>query len=1295
MAGQDFTVSIVGTVTGFDVAPVNNLSNSLKTIPPAAQQAATAGQSLSSSMTQVGTTTRATGSQFQATGSLANAFGSNINTARGSAQQLVGTNSALGSSFGSVTQGGLSANNTLLPLQQNLQKTTTQSKATEESSISLGEKIALMGGFITTTVGHIFGLIEGFTGLEAAQVAADRAQQRVNTSELAAEKAQDAYNKVVAKFGPESKQAQEALVNMQNKQEANRIAEERAEVTSKKLQEAYVSFGLEIINTVGEMATMGSTISILVGKLGLKTAATVVDTDANIANGASGDVAAAGFAAEALGAEGAAVATGEAETAAAGLNIELLAIAAPLIAAAALFVLIETNTFGMGDAFRSITPQIGQFVDIIVNGAALIYNGFIRALEGVIQFTGNAANAFIGVENAINTFLDQVATGFINLGQDIQNAISRIPNFFIDNLINPIIGAWNTFTQALVTAWQKTTNAIVDFFKPAAQAIIDVIKRIVDAGAQIPGALGDPFRNAKTGIDAAAESLKKVGTQASQTGQEAKTGLDPIPKVADLATTSFEHLTTSGLYPTNKAFIDTSGVIKILDGAIIQNAGNIKTGAAAFLDYWSKGENLAAGLKGALGPALQQTAKFIQDGTQSLLGWFGPAAKATEETDKFGGAIGKAQKPVKDFATSLAEATDKVNAEAAGVQQAVAAHQFAAKAIAETSKALQDAASKQQELTTKLTDGTAVQNRYNTAIIEGTNKYLDLIVKTQDAVTTQQQYNDLLQRSGAGMAALALGLDDTAKNMELVAKAALGDKDAFAELQGEVTKLYDNFNKLGDQVSSKLVDSLDKGKKAWNKSIKELSDETGVSFKALGEDIALKVDAGLQKAQKTLDTDLGVMAVLIRQHAPNIGEATNEMIDQLAENIKGAQPEVIAAWNKVFDDMRKIAAEPIPTAASLGQLQKDISALHLPAGQAEAIMSQLRGTIGGVGGAAAGATGGITQYSNGLAAAADLNAGFSRGVSDAIGQLNILQQAGATTFINFIPALAAVAAAMNTAFVRGVGDAIGQLNLLQTAAGTVFLTIVSGLEQVVNGFNIAFNEATKSAGLALNSLTVNINGNVATWIKDIASATTALVNDFNAATKSAGTVMNGLSTNINGNAQNWIKAFNAAATALTNGFNTGTKNAGVAMNSLASNVNTNSSNMVSSINRVVSAMNNIGSAASSARSQVQSLINSINSIPSSKTVTINIVEHRTVVTRTVPAPASASLAASIGTTTSATLAGETKTTVLAPGIQSAAAGTSRRITLEIKEPTVIKIDSRELIKLINKKLLELDIGALI
>lgn len=824
MAGQDFTVSIVGNVTGFDVAPINNLSNALRQLPPATNPAVTSGQQLTNTFNQTGqsasqlnsplntvkTSTAATGQQFTTTGT----------NAKGLQQTLT----PLGAGFGQVSTGSNATTQTLNQLVGSLQTTTGKSKETEAGSVSLGEKIALMGGFITTTVGHVFGLIEGFTGLETAQLSAERMQLRVNITQVAAEKAQDNYNKVVKQFGPESHQAEIALANLQNKNEANRLATEKSEIAQKKLQEAYVSFGLEVVNTVGELATMGSTISILLTKMGLKTAATTIDTDAQIANYLAAKSMTVGLSEEELAAQGAAGGIGEADVATLGLTGKLLLIAAPLVAAGIAFALIETNTFGMGDAFRTVAPQIGSAIDTIVNGIAMIWNAIIRITEVIVEWGGNTINTFVGVYNAINTFLDQVVVGFTNLGIDIQNSLKQISVFFANNLIIPITNAWGIFNQGFKDAWQATVNTIADIFKPAAQAILDTIKTIIDAGAKIPGYLGDPFREAQKAIAGAEEALKKVGTQAGTTGTQASDAFKPIPPIILKGTDEIQRMTTSGLYPLSNAFVDTSGTLKILDGLFIQNAGTIKTGAAGFLDYYSHINNVSGALKSNLGPAIQSTSKFINDNVKELTGWFNPAGAMESKTKDIGGAMGDASKKTKDFSQTLAENIAKQNETSAAMLKSISTGQQYQKTLSDLGKALAEATVKTADLTTKLTDATAIQQRHSIAVQEGINKALEFGIKLQDDATTTATYNTALEQATGFTEKFGGIIPPTTANLELLAKAMAGDGEAATKLMTDFINATRGMTEAGKGLiddMSKVFDNLGKSFKE-NKAIKEI-----------------------------------------------------------------------------------------------------------------------------------------------------------------------------------------------------------------------------------------------------------------------------------------------------------------------------------------------------------------------------------------------------------------------------------------------------------------------------------------
>jgi hypothetical protein len=1239
MAGQDFTVSIVGTVTGFDVAPINNLSNALRQLPSATNPAVTSGQQLSNTFNQTGTSasqlnnplntvkvsTAATGQQFTTTGT----------SARGLQQTLT----PLGSGFGQVATGSNSANQALNPLQQNLQQTAVHSKTTEQASISLGEKIALMGGFITTTVGHVFGLIEGLTGLESAQVTADKAQQRVNTTLLTAEKAQDNYNKIVDKFGPSSKQAQEALANLQNKNEANRIATEKSEIANKKLQESYVSFGLEVINTVGELATMGSTISILLGKLGLKTVAMEADTAASTIN-----VAASGEAAIAMEGEGAAASTasvgiGEAEGATAGLSVEMIAIAAPLIAAAALFVLIETNTFGMGDAFRTITPQIGSAIDVIVNGAALIYNAFIKSLEAIIQFTANSANAFIGLENAINTFLDQVVVGFTNLGQDIQNAISQVPNFFINNLINPIIGALNTFLKGMEDAWKASINAIVDFFKPAADAIVSALKTIIDAGSQIPGALGDPFRAAQKPINDAALSLKNVGTQAGQTGQQAKDAFTPIAPLANLQTTAFQHMTTSGLYPLNTAFVDVSGVIKTLDGALIQNAGNIKTGAEGFLNYYSQGQNLASGLKGAVSPAIQQVSKYIQEGTTSIMGWIVPTTKASEETDKFGGAMGKASKQTKDFATTLEESITKQNANSAAMLQSISTGQQYQKTLADLSKTLAEAIVKTADLTTKITDATAIQQRHAIAVQDGVNAFLEWGIKVQDAATQTAVFNTGLKLMTDGFFTANPLIKQTAENMKTVGAAMLGSAEdaqkakdlivkAFEPLGNDMAKVVDDiagkFKDLNAKVKKPFADLPDYIRKSMTPEMKDF-EISQARFKVLGEQLSGQFGVALATggAQGALD-----FVQSVQDHLKNLGDKA--ALDPIISDLQGAIANAGTPTGNAFVQKAIAALQALgPEGATMAKQLADKFGVGIDAGLKPVpgiVQKNVTDPFTGLPTTAQAVAQKIAKAFIDLGTAFDKLPGYFLGIFTRSFVTNLVGPLGkATTSINsFINSTEVAFSNMVTTINRMLatikpptlaGPALPNAPIQGPSAPapikipapdlTAFLAGLARMEAAVSasasriiqmfalvatGMNTAFQRGAGDAAGQMNLLASSVQASIA----NIAAAVNAIAIVFNttfarAAQDAAGQI-NLLAQTVQADIANMSAAINAIAIAFNTAFTTAAQDAAGLVNQLAVTVETDIANIIAAVGAIpVAFTTNFNTAAQNAAGMMNQL----------------------------------------------------------------------------------------------------------
>jgi hypothetical protein len=1367
VAGSDFIVNITGNVTGFDVAPITNLNNAIKQLPPSTQSAAAGGQQLSSSLnttagsansltgplntvrtsaqttgqsfgsagplanafganlTRTGsaagglinplnlvrTTTQATGQGFTASGALANNYGTVLVGTSGKAQQLVGAHGALGNSFSPV-QGGLTSTNTLLQTHSTaLGTASTKSQETQQSTIGLGEKIGLLGGFITTTVGTVFGLVEGFTGLEAAQVAADRAQQRVNTSTLAAQKAQDAYSKQVIKFGPDSRQAQEALINIQNKQEAVRIAQDRANVTQSRLNEAYVSFGSEVITVAGELAQMGSTVAILVGKLGGHAAAAALSADASAAEGIAAGEAAIGLDAEGFAAGNSAKGTEAASLATKGLGLSFLAIAVPVVAAVALFALIETNTFKMGDAFRATVTVIGSGVDAIINAVTGLKNNVVGMANQFEVFKAEVNNIFVDIYNSIARAFNSIIAAAITFNTGVDNAFIGIYNFVVDHVANPIIGAWNTLLKTIGEAVAAAVGPITSAWNSVLKGIVDLVVTAVGKVNDFLGLIHVPKIDMTPITDLQAH-LKDTGTVSTDLKTKFDAAFVPSPGI-DKIKTQVVGL-TGEFIPLSGAYVNTTTAAHTYDAALGPLNSTIGKSAAATVAYYSEQKNLQSAVQNQVIPAISNLIAPVTNAAGAMIN----GAKAANESDashkKLNTTLAAAAKAHKDLGTALQDSISKTLQETQATAQNVIQENFRTKALADTAKALTDAAAKEQTLTTELTNATAIRNRYNTAIIEGTNKYLELVTKTQDAVVTQNQYNSILTQATSSFVLFNGAIEKTPKNMDLVAKAALGDQDALKQLQDQVNSLYDDFNKLGDQIGSKLGDAMEKGGKDFKKALKDLAKETGISFDDMKHDMSFKVAAGMAEAKKTLSDDLGVMNLLVRNNSPKLASDTEQMIGGLTHTIEKAGGQITPQWQKIFDDMRTIASQPIDSAAAtnaLGDIQTQLKAMGVSAPEVNKIVSQLSGNVGGLGTAAAGTQGPMDQFNSSVQQAGTLgsvwqitlqniiaafNTGFKAAVGDATGSLIALETSAADVFTNISNALVVLAQNFNSAFQQAVAAASGALVTLEQNAATAFTNITNALVVVATNFKAAFDQGVNAAALAINNLVKLANTDFQTIITGTNAVAAAMIKNFDAGVNASATALNNLTTNANGNFASIIKGTTAVATALSTNFSKGAGFAAGSMNALASNVASNVNTMISRLNNVISEFNNITSSINRSKSAVDQLKADINSIPTNRTVNVNIVEHITQQVRQVPVLASvgASIASAglAGTAPAAinTAGTTTTTTTLTAGRATA----SRRVTVEVREPTIVKIGDREFLKFINRKLLELDLGAI-
>jgi hypothetical protein len=91
------------------------------------------------------------------------------------------------------------------------------------------------------------GLYMSYDRIEQAQVRVDRANLMVQRSTETLEKAQTAYNDVIAKYGPASTQAKDALDKLSIAQNAYNVAVERAQLSSQNLNNSMMFAALSVI----------------------------------------------------------------------------------------------------------------------------------------------------------------------------------------------------------------------------------------------------------------------------------------------------------------------------------------------------------------------------------------------------------------------------------------------------------------------------------------------------------------------------------------------------------------------------------------------------------------------------------------------------------------------------------------------------------------------------------------------------------------------------------------------------------------------------------------------------------------------------------------------------------------------------------------------------------------------------------------------------------------------------------------------------------------------------------------
>ena len=567
------------------------------------QQAGTESQTFATNLTTMATETTPLNTELQTMNTTTSEMTGIFAGAGTEVQTMTGSLTGFSTEAQAVT-GGLTEMNTVAG-----QTTTTTEQMgaaqdrTKGSTASLGQSIGTLASSFVAIGSSIFGVFTGLDRLEKAQLKADKANLLANKSTEAVQKAQQKYNEAVQKFGPNSAQAQAAARDLAQAKETDRINSEKAALATQDVTQAQVEFAISVAGTA---ATMGGTITSIqqsITELARHRQATklaAVETFA--ASGAiRGMGAAAGVGAIGVG----------------GLGASIAAIAGPIIAAIALIALIETNTFGMGDAFRLTTIAVAQGVDNMIASVLDFWNQIVGLLNNLNRFDTEVENIFISINNAIIDALNgalQVAANFVNA---FQSAIATIYNFVVDQVINPIIGAWNRFLQGLETTAPATIAKIVGFFQGLGADIVGAMLTLVGGLNTAFSAVNiKTFEPAAKGLAKFQSDLKTAATTNQNAANQVRTDWQGGIPTLDKIPQQFNNVTVATV-GTKDALKDTTAAGHVYDSLLQNIEPHLAANVSAIINWWSEGKNVSAMIKGNLTPALREAMSWI---TQHIQG---------------------------------------------------------------------------------------------------------------------------------------------------------------------------------------------------------------------------------------------------------------------------------------------------------------------------------------------------------------------------------------------------------------------------------------------------------------------------------------------------------------------------------------------------------------------------------------------------------------------------------------------------------------------------------------------------
>jgi hypothetical protein len=302
------------------------------------------------------------------------------------------------------------------------------------------------------------GLATSFDILERAQLKVDIANKNMISAQATAIQTQESLNNAVAKFGPDSEQAQQALLRMEAAQQQVSIAQDKARLAQDQLGDTYANFAANLGPQV---------ISLIFGMQGAFRALGITSVSQLIpAIRGIGTVLTTTFLTNPIG--------------------------VVIIGIATAVALFATNAFGLRDAIFKLGEEIFKFTQQHLKPLADLLTWLnVNVIQPVAQVLGlTTVESTKAAEEAFHD-LDQET---IDLGRGIAATSQQLEQDLIPALDPRLTSAGANVTEAL-----RGTEAVI-------------AKNIEQFGAMGRTAL-DTATNVETGMEVVTESVKNVRSE--------------------------------------------------------------------------------------------------------------------------------------------------------------------------------------------------------------------------------------------------------------------------------------------------------------------------------------------------------------------------------------------------------------------------------------------------------------------------------------------------------------------------------------------------------------------------------------------------------------------------------------------------------------------------------------------------------------------------------------------------------------------------------------------------------------